>query len=79
MKKAVGLLKLYGKNPMVKRYVSALAKGNYIREVQPAFWRLLVRAASMIFCLGGYRLIIAGIWVFRRIGNEERGRMPERV
>lgn len=79
VKKAVGLLKLYGKNPMVKRYVSALAKGNYIREVQPAFWRLLVRAASMIFCLGGYRLIIAGIWVFRRIGNEERGRMPERV
>lgn len=69
---AARILKKYGKNPFVKRAMSSLAKGNYIREIQPLSWKIVIRTASILFQIHAYWLFAAGIAVLRKLQIDSR-------
>lgn len=72
IKTTVNLLKVYGKHSLVKRMLMELAKGKYVKAVSSVFWKVLVRAASVLFCLRAYLTLACGIVLFRGLGTEER-------
>lgn len=69
---AARILKEYGKNPFVKRAMLSLAKGKYIREIQPLSWKIVIRTASVLFCIHAYWLFAAGIAVLRKLKIDSR-------
>jgi len=69
---AARLLKKYGENPFVKRAMSSLAKGKYIREIEPLSWKIVMRAASILFSIHAYWLFAVGIAVLRKLQIDSR-------
>lgn len=70
-RESVELLREYGKDALVRQELLALAKGKYLSGV-PFFWRMLLQAGSLLFCLGAYRLIVWGIILLRGLGTERK-------
>lgn len=60
LKKAVKELRRYGRQPIVKKYMKQLAKGDYVREIHAGCWKPLIRCAAAVFCMHGYLLYTAG-------------------
>ncbi|MCI8719319.1 MAG: glycosyltransferase family 2 protein [Lachnospiraceae bacterium] len=69
---AARILKKYGKNPFVKRAMLSLAKGKYVREIQPLSWKIVMRMASVLFSIHAYWLFAAGIAVLRKLQIDSR-------
>lgn len=61
------VLKEYGKNPFVKKAMLSLAKGKYIREIEPRSWKLVIRASALLFSIHAYRIFAAGIALLRKL------------
>lgn len=72
LKGAVRLLKEYGASPIVKQSMRALAKGAYVKQTDAAAWNLVIRAASLVFCVHAYRLYAAGIALLRTLEVDRR-------
>ena len=71
IKHTVKCLKQYAKNPLVKHLMKALAKGRYVREIEPFSWKIVICCASMLFCLRAYTLYVESI-AFLRMLNVDR-------
>lgn len=69
---AARILKKYGKNPFVKHAMSALAKGKYVKEIEPRSWKIVMRAASILFCIHAYWPFAAGIALLRKLRIDSR-------
>ena len=58
-------LKAYGENPLVKKYMKLLSQGNYVREIEPISWKLVIRLASFFLKNRRYLLLVLGIALLR--------------
>lgn len=67
LKRARLQLKKYGKHPFVRRAMRNLAKGTYSKEMPGFGWKLMVRGASILFCMHGYLLYALGIALLRKM------------
>lgn len=65
--KAAGVLKEYGRDPFVKKAMLSLAKGKYVKEIEPRSWKLVIRAASFLFTIHAYLPFAVGIACLRRL------------
>lgn len=66
------VMKKYGKDPLVRESMAALAKGRYINEISAFSWRVMIRAASVVFHLRAYFLFTAGIALLRKLRVDGR-------
>ena len=69
---AVKILKRYGSDPFVKKNMTELAKGKYIKEINVFSWKVLIRWASIMFVLHCYWLFAVGIALLRKLQIDER-------
>ncbi len=67
IREAVKALKIYGKNPSVKKSMNALAKGKYLKDIDSLSWKFVIWGASLLFSMHGYLLMAAGIALLRRL------------
>lgn len=65
-------LKAYGKDAFVKARMRELAKGKYLKEIESLSWKLVIGAASLVFCLHGYYLLAAGIALLRSMQIDKK-------
>lgn len=72
IKTTAELLKSYGRHPLVRRMLPYLAGGKYVNEIRAVVWRILVHAASALFCLRAYRVLAWGIVILSGLGTEKR-------
>lgn len=68
---AVKILKEYGSDPLVKKNMTDLAKGKYIKDISVFSWKVLIRGASIMFALHCYWLFAMGIAVLRKLHIDE--------
>lgn len=66
------VMEQYGKNPLVRESMAALAKGRYINEISAFSWRVMIRTASIVFHLRAYFLFTAGIALLRKLRVDGR-------
>lgn len=71
-KETAEILKRYGENRLVQRTMFSLARGKYLREIRSVVWRILLRGASILFCMGFYRLLACGIYLLQGLGTERK-------
>lgn len=64
---AVQKLKEYGACSAVQKAMGALAGGEYVRSIKPLSWRIVIRAAAVLFRIRAYWLYAAGIGLLRRL------------
>lgn len=69
---SVKVLRQYGKHPFVKKAMRALAKGRYIRKIEPFSWKLVIRAAAVFFMLHLYWPLACGIALLRTLRIDEK-------
>lgn len=62
---SVRKLTSYGENPFVKKYMQLLSQGNFVREIQPFSWKIVIRAASFLMVKHGYFFLVLGIAALR--------------
>ena len=72
IKTTADLLKSYGRHPLVRRMLPYLAGGKYVNEIRAVVWRILVHAASVLFCIRAYRVLAWGIVILSGLGTEKR-------
>lgn len=72
IRESVRVMKRYGEEPLVREAMAALAKGRYIREISAVSWRLMIRAAALIFHIRAYALFAAGIALLRKLGVDSK-------
>ena len=69
---SVKMLSKYGKDPFVKKAMTALAKGHYVRKINVLSWRVVIQAASLLFSLHLYLPFAAGIALLRKLQVDEK-------
>lgn len=69
---AVEKLKIYGKNPLVKKAMAGLSRGRWVNQIAPVSWKIVIRLAALLFSLHGYRMFAVSIAAIRRIGVDRR-------
>lgn len=65
---AVEKLRIYGKSPLVRKSMSGLAHGRWVKQVEAVSWRVAIRLGAIVFHLHGYWLFALAIWLFRKVG-----------
>lgn len=61
IREAVAAIKRYGKEPLVKEAMKALAGGKYIKEMSALSWRVMIRGGSLLLHFRTYTLFVLGI------------------
>lgn len=69
---AAKMLKAYGKIPMVRSAMSALAKGKFLRRIDVWTWKIVIRLAAILFSLHGYLLYAAGTALLQGLHVDEQ-------
>ncbi len=69
---AVGKLKTYGQNPLVKKAMADLSRGQWVRQIEPISWKIVIRLAALLFRLHGYWLFATGIALVKRFRIDRR-------
>ena len=69
---SVKVLRQYGKHPFVKKSMRVLAKGCYVRKIEPLSWKLIIRATAVFFTLHLYWPLACGIALLRKLQIDER-------
>lgn len=64
---AAKILREYGRDPFVQKAMFSLAKGKYVREIESRSWKIVIRAAAVLFSIHGYRVYAAGIALLRKL------------
>ena len=54
-------LKEYGSDIFTQKYLRKLAKGEYLRQIDVAVWKMVIRMASGMFVLRGYLFMALGL------------------
>lgn len=68
---SVKMLKIYGKDPFVKKAMNCLAKGMYLNKINAFSWKIVIRMASLLFSLHLYWLFAIGIALLRKLKIDE--------
>ena len=71
IRESVRTLREYAREPLVREAMWVLAKGKYIKEISVRSWRVLIRAAAVVFHIRAYYLFAAGIALLRKLGVDE--------
>lgn len=71
IRESVRTLREYAKAPLVGEAMRVLARGKYIKEISVRSWRVLIRAAALVFHIRAYYLFAAGIALLRKLGVDE--------
>ncbi len=80
---AVEKLKAYGQNPLVKKAMAELSRGQWVSQIEPISWKIVIRLAALLFHLHGYWLFAGGIALVkqfridRRITNARYRKQPK--
>ena len=69
---SVKMLRKYNENPLVNKAMKALARGKYVDKIHVLSWKLIIRAASVLFVLHLYWPYAAGIALLRKLRIDER-------
>lgn len=69
---SVKMLRLYGKEPYVKKAMAALAKGRYVRKISSLSWKIVIRTASICFTFHFYWPFACGIALLRKLQLDQR-------
>ena len=72
MLKTVKVLSRYGKHPLVRKMLRALACGRYINKVEGKAWKVMIWGASLLCSLHAYFLLALGIWVLQKIEVDKK-------
>lgn len=70
-------MKKYGKEPLFREAMADCAEGKYIKGVSAFSWRIVIRAAALIFRIRAYTLFVLGIALLRKLGWTRASRNPE--
>lgn len=71
IRESVRTLRKYAEASLVREEMSSLARGRYIKEISVRSWRILIRAAAMVFHIRAYYLFVVGIALLRKLGVDE--------
>ena len=67
MSETVKALSKYGKNPLVRKMVKALARGRYVNQVESKAWKIMMWGASLLCSLHAYRILALGMWALQKL------------
>ncbi len=68
IREGIQVMRRYGRQPLVREMMGALAKGSYVREISSVSWRIVIRWAAFLLHIRAYRIFVAGIWMLRKAG-----------
>lgn len=63
---AAGILRQYGRHPLVKKAFRSLSAGKYVKELPENLWKWLIPSAAWLFRLHGYLFYALGIALLMR-------------
>lgn len=69
---SVKMLKKYNENPFVNKAMRALARGKFVNKIHVLSWKLVIRAASVLFSLHLYWPYAVGIALLRKLRIDEQ-------
>ncbi len=69
---AVEKLRVYGKNPLVKKSMAELSRGQWVSQISPISWKVVIPLAALLFHLHGYWLFAVGIALLKKLEIDRR-------
>lgn len=70
--RAVAKLRMYGQDPLVKESMAELSRGQWVSQISPISWKIVIRLAALLFRLHGYWLFAVGIALVKKLEIDRR-------